>query len=149
MNITKILSVSFQIIVGSVFLYASLDKILDPESFAKSIARYDLGEIMFSLTNLIALIIPWIEFIVGLFLVFNIMKKTSTSITIILLILFIGLLLQAHLRGLSIDSCGCTKSLGIEKDPNFLITRIYQDIILFIMIFFVKYDRYIKIKLTR
>lgn len=148
MNITKTLSVSFQIIVGVVFLYASFDKILDPETFARSIVRYDLGAVMHMMTNLIALIIPWVELIVGFFLIFNIIKDTSTDVVMILLILFIGLLLQAHLRGLNIENCGCTRAVHTGDDPDFLVTRIYQDILLFIMILFVKYNRYIKLKIT-
>ena len=148
MNITKTLSLSFQIIVGAVFLYASFDKILDPETFARSIVRYDLGGAMFMSSNLIALTIPWVEFIVGFFLIFNIMKDTSANVVIILLIIFIGLLLQAHIRGLDIESCGCTRAADAVDDPNFLVTRIYQDILLFIMIFFVKYNRYIKLKIS-
>tara|TARA_B100000945_G_C20221894_1_gene521006 strand:+ start:167 stop:613 length:447 start_codon:yes stop_codon:yes gene_type:complete len=148
MNITKILSVSFQIIVGVVFLHASFDKILDPETFAKSIVRYDTGALMFMMSNSIALVIPWIEFLVGFFLIFNIFKNTSINLVMILLIIFICLLLQAHLRGLDIESCGCTKSVDSVDDPDFLLNRIYQDIVLFIMILFVKYDQYIKLKIN-
>ena len=58
-----------RLIVGGVFIYASIDKIIDPYSFSKAISSYEfsstLGLSMFD--NLLALTLPWLELILGLF----------------------------------------------------------------------------------
>ena len=45
--------------LGYVFISASLDKIMDPVSFSKSINNYEITP--YWINNLVALILPWIE----------------------------------------------------------------------------------------
>ena len=53
-----------RLILGTVFLWASFDKILDPASFAKNISNYHV--IPFGLENTIAIILPWLSFLLEL-----------------------------------------------------------------------------------
>ena len=59
-----------RLILGIVFIYASIDKIIDPVSFSDTIDNYHISP--YSLNNLAALIIPWIELLIGICLIFGI-----------------------------------------------------------------------------
>jgi uncharacterized membrane protein len=56
--------------------------------------------------NLVALIIPWIELLCGIFLIGGVYEKPSSALLSLLLALFIVALISALVRGLTID-CGC------------------------------------------
>ena len=90
--------------MGLVFIYASYSKILDPVSFSSNIHNYGVTPLY--LENILALVIPLIEFIVGFCLITGIKYKASLDISIYMMVLFILLISQAYLRGKSID-CGC------------------------------------------
>ena len=59
----------FRLILGVVFIYASYDKILDPAAFSKNIHNFHITPT--AVENLAALIIPWLELIIGVFLIFG------------------------------------------------------------------------------
>src|SRR4029077_3743739 len=52
--------------LGAMFLYACYDKILAPAAFAKIVYQWQIGGPVFS--NLVAVILPWVELLVGLLL---------------------------------------------------------------------------------
>lgn len=116
----KILTLIARIILGGLFIIASLDKIIDPNAFATSILNYRvIGE---SLSMLVATILPWLELICGLGLVFGFYARANAGIITTLLICFIILIVSALVRGLDI-SCGC-----FSQDPN--VSKIgYQKIL--------------------
>ncbi len=130
-----------RVTLGVIFIYASYDKIIDPISFANSITQYHISPVQ--LNNLAALIIPWLEFVVGVCLLFGVFIQGSSSLTIILLLWFIFILSQALFRGISID-CGCfnlgesSESVKLRAD---MINRIIQDILLLFLAFLVKYGK--------
>ncbi len=128
-----------RIILGIIFIYASYEKILDPIGFSKNIHNYHVTPI--AIENLAALIIPWLELIIGVFLIFGLFLEGTTSITIALLIFFIFILSQAVLRGIDVH-CGCFKTDVQTENVNFqfeLIKRILEDIIYLGMAFIIKY----------
>lgn len=98
------LSLISRIILGLIFMTAGAEKISDPESFAVAIENYRLFPVI--TINLIALTLPWLEFVIGLFLIFGIYVKENVFIINVLLVLFIIFVLSAFLRGLDIE-CGC------------------------------------------
>ena len=55
--------VGCRLILGAIFIYASFDKIVNPKDFSDTINLYKATPI--SINNLIALIIPWIELLIG------------------------------------------------------------------------------------
>ena len=129
----------FRVILGLIFIYASYDKILDPAGFSKNIHNYHITPI--AVENLAALIIPWLELIIGVFLIFGVFLEGTTSITIVLLIFFIAILSQAVFRGIDVH-CGCFKTeadVGITDLRMELIKRIGEDIIYLGMAFIVKF----------
>ena len=115
-SLNKYFIICIRLILGTVFLWASFDKILDPASFAKNISNYHV--IPFGLENTIAIILPWLEFLIGTGMILGIMVDGSIIISSFLLLLFNILIAQAILRGFNIE-CGCGlkegQMVGIEK----------------------------------
>jgi len=134
----------FRLILGIIFIYASYDKILDPAGFSKNIHNFHVTPI--SLENLAALIIPWLELIIGVFLIFGLFLEGSTSIIIVLLVFFIFILSQAVFRGIDVH-CGCFKIEADSGTTDFrmeLFKRIGEDIIFLGMAFIIKFkDKFI------
>ena len=120
-----------RIILGIIFIYASYDKILDPAAFSKNIHNYHTTDNLIWIENLVALILPWLELIVGVFLIFGVFLEGTTSITIGLLVFFIIILTQAAFRGLNVN-CGCFKTeadAGVTDLRMELIKRIGEDFV--------------------
>ena len=106
-----------RLVLGFIFIYAGMEKISDPEGFARVINNYKL--LPFLLINLFALILPWVEVTTGLLLLFGIVTKENAFILSSLLIIFLIAIIISLFRGLNID-CGCfgTASgakIGLEK----------------------------------
>ena len=128
--------------LGFTFIAASLDKIVDPFEFSKSILNYEI--MPYWTINLISIILPWVEFICGVFIIFcffSSIKNTkncsyfdaSNNIIILMLLWFIFILAVAHIRGLDID-CGC--GFGEKTLP---LDRLKEDIYLLISAFIIKF----------
>jgi uncharacterized membrane protein YphA (DoxX/SURF4 family) len=90
--------------IGLLFLYASFYKVLDPATFAIAVRNYMIVPPEWS--NFIALTLPWIEFVVGIFLIFGIEIQPSALLTTGMLAVFFGAVIYAYSIGLNID-CGC------------------------------------------
>ena len=125
--------ISCRLILGYIFIYASIPKIINPLEFSNQIDQYQATPIL--LNNLISLIIPWIELLIGLCLILNRNIKGSIILSILLFMIFIGLLSQAYFRGISLD-CGCFGT-GNQKTASELsldmMKRIREDIIFLCM----------------
>jgi uncharacterized membrane protein YphA (DoxX/SURF4 family) len=106
-----------------VFIYASVGKLFRPEDFAKAILRYEFLPIYF--VNIMAIVMPWVEFFTGVLLILGIFKKASSMIASISLVVFLIALISAFARGLDI-SCGCF-SLEETSTKGDIIYRIVQD----------------------
>ena len=131
--------------LGLTFISASLDKIVDPHEFSKSIIAYEISP--YSINNFVALVLPWIELICGLLLLIsfyfffkyrNNFIDIPNNIIIIMLVWFIFILTIASIKGLEID-CGC----GLSEDKTLPIDRLKEDIYLLIISFIIKFRAYI------
>jgi uncharacterized membrane protein YphA (DoxX/SURF4 family) len=91
-------------ILGGVFIYAAIHKIADPGSFADTLHNYQLFPNMF--IHFLAIFVPWLEMVAGIFLVVGIFPKGSSFIISGMLVAFIIALSINLARGLDID-CGC------------------------------------------
>lgn len=96
-----------RLLIGIIFVYASIYKILDPESFALSIRNYML--VPPSWSNLVGMTLPWVELGGGVFLILGIQTKPSALLTTAMLAVFLGAMIYAYSIGLDID-CGCFSS---------------------------------------
>ncbi len=93
-----------RVFLGCVFIIASVEKISSPEAFASSVEAYKL--LPYSMINIFALTIPWLELLCGLFLTAGIASRASAGLLLGLLVIFIAGIVIAIFRGLNID-CGC------------------------------------------
>ena len=115
-SLNKYFIICIRLILGTVFLWASFDKILDPASFAKNISNYHV--VPFGLENLVAISLPWLEFFIGTGLILGIMVDGSIMISSFLLLLFNILIAQAIIRGFNIECvCGLKEGqmVGVGK----------------------------------
>lgn len=104
------LSVVVRLVLGLIFIIASVDKIADAGSFAKSIQNYDIMPI--AVINIVALVLPWLELICGLFLVFGVRLRASSALIAGMLVVFIvAIFIAAEIKGLDIG-CGCFSQSG-------------------------------------
>ena len=103
-RVHPVLILIIRLLLGATFIYVSYNKILDPAKFARDISNYHI--IPFGLENTIAIILPWLELIIGLGIVLGVCIDANIFISGGLLILFIILIAQAILRGFNIE-CGC------------------------------------------
>jgi uncharacterized membrane protein YphA (DoxX/SURF4 family) len=93
-----------RLILGGVFAYASFDKILHPSDFAEALYNYQILPNAF--LNLTAILLPWLELCVGLFLILGLCLRGAAFTCNTLLTLFFMALSFNFARGLDID-CGC------------------------------------------
>jgi len=129
--ITRFAYHAMRLLLGGVFIYASYDKILNPEAFAEAVYNYQI--LPHGLVNLTALMLPWLELLLGLFLIAGIWLPGVTIISTVLLGLFIGALMFNQVRGLDIH-CGCFSTetsegpagtLTMMRDLFFLAVSIF------------------------
>jgi putative oxidoreductase len=93
-----------RILLGGVFVYAGLLKGLDPEAFVGQVAAYNI--LPYQWNFIVAAILPFVELIVGLHLVFNRWVRASAIVVAGLCGTFLILLTTLLIRGMEID-CGC------------------------------------------
>ena len=101
------LTLLFRLVVGITFIWASVYKIIEPGDFAKSIWFYHL--VPGNIINLSAIILPWLELICGVCIIFGIFYRGSIVWINVMMVVFIIALTSAVIRGLDID-CGCFKA---------------------------------------
>jgi uncharacterized membrane protein YphA (DoxX/SURF4 family) len=89
------------------FVYASIYKVFDPAGFAVSIRNYMILPALWS--NIVALTLPWIEIVAGIFLILGVQVRPSALLTTGMLGVFLGAIIYAFSIGLDID-CGCFSS---------------------------------------
>lgn len=114
----RILFLLSRLILGGVFIYASIDKIIYPAQFAEAIYNYKI--LPTELVNAAALTLPWVELVAGLLLiVWPRLAFPSTLILTALTLIFIAAIGFNLARGLDFH-CGCfstspdAKATGLE-----------------------------------
>ena len=122
----SVIALLCRVILGIVLIYASIDKIVHPAEFAKAIGNYNV--LPFGLENLLGIVLPVLELLVGICLVLGIMIDGSAIITAGMMVVFIIALSQALFRGIDID-CGCFKVTVENGGHQVGIRRIIEDFI--------------------
>ena len=134
---SPVLSLAFRVILGALFLYAGIAKIVDPMGFARSIHNYKL--LPESLINVAAILLPWLEVIVGGSLLLGIGTAGGALIATALFSIFAGALTINLIRGLDI-ACGCFSTAANGGSiSGFYLLRDFSLLLMSIQILF--FDR--------
>jgi len=122
----KYLQIILRLIIGGLFIYASYDKLFNPAEFADIVKGYQI--LPLGLVNIFGIVLPYVEFIAGTFLVFGVFKKGSALTISVLLVVFLLALIRAQILGLDIN-CGCF-SLETNGEKSNIPMRILEDILM-------------------
>ena len=110
--------------LACIFIYAGVIKLLDPRTFAHTIAQYNL--IPDGLLPPVAVGLPALELLAGVGLIFEV--RGSLTVIIILLLIFLVILGYAVLNNLDID-CGCFTVEELEGIYS-VKTAFWRDVIM-------------------
>lgn len=105
-----------RLFIGLYFVYASLDKIADPEAFARIVYQWQVvGPIP---SNLVAVVLPWVELIAGILLVAGIWTRPAAGVVAVMLVVFLVAAGFVLARGIDVDNCGCTSVTAAEAETG-------------------------------
>lgn len=109
------LHLALRLLLGAVFVYASLDKIWSPAAFAKIVYQWQVVGPVWS--NLVAVTLPWIELLAGLVLIAGVSKRESALVVALMLAVFIVAAGSVMARGIDVANCGCV-SVAKAETPS-------------------------------
>lgn len=116
-----------RVVLGLIFIWASIDKILHPAAFAEIIYAYQI--LPDSWISFTAIVLPWIELILGSLLILGFWLPGAVLLSNLLLATFLTALIFNMARGLDVD-CGCFSTSGksggamwsyLLRDLSFLV----------------------------
>jgi len=93
-----------RLVLGGIFAYAAVTKLLDPAAFATDIGHYRL--LPHSATVLLANYLPWLELLCSTAVLCRRQERGALTILVILCLMFALALASAWIRDLDI-TCGC------------------------------------------
>ncbi len=112
----KVVEWALGLLLGAVFIYASVEKIWKPADFARIVYHYQLigpgREVGPLPANLLAVTLPWIELLVGLLLASGLWRREAAAVAALMLVVFLGAVGSALWRGIDIENCGCFSVSG-------------------------------------
>jgi uncharacterized membrane protein YphA (DoxX/SURF4 family) len=106
------LTVRLRFVLAAFFVVAGIAKVADPPGFAHEIHNYQL--VPGIAVNAMALVLPWLEIVVGLALFLGIATRSAATILAFLLAVFIVALSINLARGRPVD-CGCFGTSTVVK----------------------------------
>jgi uncharacterized membrane protein YphA (DoxX/SURF4 family) len=106
---TSLLVLACRLVVGGIFIYASLDKLTHPQAFAVAISHYRL--VPYPLLHLSAHLLPVVELLIGSALVLGLHRRGAALLAGVLTVIFMAAITSALIRNLDI-SCGCFNTDG-------------------------------------
>lgn len=113
-------------IVAAIFIFAGITKALNVETFARDIDNYRM--LPYLLVTMMAIILPWLEILCGVFLIIGKWERGAAFSLLILTLIFLIAMSSAIVRGLDI-TCGCFAMTAEGTKVGY--TRLVQDAILF------------------
>lgn len=95
-----------RIALGGFFLYASFEKIAHPAAFAKVVYQWQVTGPVAS--NLVAVILPWVEALAGVLLIAGLWRREAAVVIAAMLVVFLIAAGSVLARGIDVENCGCT-----------------------------------------
>lgn len=99
------------IALGAIFIYASVDKIANPEDFARIVYRYQLAGPSAALgvipANTVAVVLPWLEALTGVLLVTGLWRREAAAVAGGMLVVFLVAVGYVLWQGIDVANCGC------------------------------------------
>ena len=95
---------SMRLLLGAIFIAASVDKIAHPAEFAEIVQNYQI--LPDHLINIFAVVLPWLEAILGILILCGWWLPVATALANVLLVVFLAALGSAIARGIDVH-CGC------------------------------------------
>lgn len=127
--------------LGGIFVFASLDKLLHPAAFAEIIVSYRVLPAV--LVNAAAIVLPWLELVLGLLLLAGRLLDGALLLVNLLLLAFWGSLVFNYARGLDVH-CGCFSTAAVAAgDMGWYVIRdgLFVTLALACMVFFLHVAR--------
>lgn len=94
----------FKVFLGALFIFSSIGKIIHPAKLMDAIEAYKMVPEIF--VRPMAVVIPWVQVVAGLFFVFDVYAQSAAVIISGLLVMYTIAIAQAFARGFDIE-CGC------------------------------------------
>ena len=116
------LAVPLRIYLGLVFIAACWYKIQVPSAFALSVATYQV--LPLGLVNLMAICLPWVELVVGIFLCIGFKTRASALSCAVMLCMFMVAISYALYFDLRL-SCGCFASADAAEEMS--VNTLWRD----------------------
>ena len=104
---------TIQLLIGLFFILASVGKIYNPVRFMDTVYAYVLLPI--PVVPIFSYTLPWIEFTIGILLIFDIFATSAAILATGSMIMFIGAIFIQMYRGVDI-ACGCFDFLFPEEE---------------------------------
>ena len=111
---------ALRIFLGILFLYASIDKILYPAAFAEVVYNYRI--LPDEMIHVAAVVLPWLELLLGLFLIFDLWLPGAVLLANALFMIFFASIAFNAVRGLDVE-CGCFTQEGASASPVYYLIR--------------------------
>ena len=114
--------------LGGMFVYSAWGKVMDPGLFASVVMKYEL--LPEATVGLFSLTLPMLEMLVGIAFIFTKWTREVALLATGMLVMFLGALMIAAIRGLEID-CGC---FGVSSGGGRmeLVLAIVRDLVLLV-----------------
>jgi len=100
------LHLALRLVLGLVFVAASLPKIADPAAFARIVYQWQILPPVPA--NVVAVVLPWVELLAGALLVAGVWKRDAALIVAFLLLGFLAAAAFVLAHGIDVENCGCT-----------------------------------------
>ncbi|MEI7589981.1 MAG: MauE/DoxX family redox-associated membrane protein [Deltaproteobacteria bacterium] len=120
--------------IGFIFIYAGAIKIYDPAGFAQMLNNYDL--LPYAIVNTCAIIMPWLEMVLGILLVFGIWFDGCAILSLLFFCVFASAITISIIRGIDVD-CGCF-STQVGGSPVSWLTLMRDFLLILAGIYMVK-----------
>ena len=116
--VKKIFIRTICVLIGILFLYSGILKILNPVEFSLTVAKY--GILPEKFINIFSVILPFLEIFSGFFLLTGFFIRGSSLTISLLLLIFTIAIFYVTIKGYSFE-CGCFEIFGKETKTSILL----------------------------